>query len=138
MIALLVTFAFAVLVMIALVYQLTRQIQSLRDAILDPVQAAAKAIGDPAFNFDAVMTQLKKMATAQQIGQTSTDFAQALDVENRLQVAKVIALIGILDGKVDIAAEHSVDVAEDLAATHQRADNAGDEGPSGTASDAAM
>lgn len=90
------------------------------------------------FDFDTVTTQLRKVLMAQQVAQSDSELTDAMNEVDRIQVAQLIALMAVVDGKVDDAATHAVAIAADLEAQHERANAADATGPTGAAADAAM
>ena len=85
---------------------------------------------------EAVMSQLQSMAQSNDSRVVNAELLNVLSVQDRLQLTRLVALMQVLDGKMDHAAAAAAIVADDLAASVGRA-NATD-GPSGSAADAAL
>lgn len=123
-------------VVVALVFWVNSEMRKLRESF----QQQSPVIKPDTKGLETVMKQLRLMAddqaNSETLKKTNLDVAGVLSSQDRIQLARLVVLMGILDEKVNVAAIHAESVAEDLAASHLRANET--EGPSGAAADAAF
>lgn len=128
--------------MVPLLQDLTTQLADVPDSFAILKQIIAQFRTDSGSSLRDVVNRIEKAAienqTAAQVLSVNLDATKRLAEQDRAQIARLLIVLDRVNAKVDVQAEEAGVIADNLEASHKRAEEHPIESPPGEASDAAM